>query len=159
MSEFHAALAIESFLMLELNIGRRNTIAEKYIEGLSRLPGITFQAIRQGNRSTFKDFTVRIDEDEFGISRDALSWHLSGKGIDSRKYYCPPVHRTTAYWERWGQEYDEHLPETNKLSEQALSLPIWSHMETSLIDRVVEEIHNANEKAESIKNEFLKENP
>jgi len=159
MSEFHAALAIESFRMLEENVSRRKAIAGRYTEGLSRLPGITFQAIRQGNRSTFKDFTVRIDEERFGLSRDALSWHLSRNGIDSRKYYWPPVHQTKAYWERWGQKYDEHLPETNKLSEQALSLPIWSHMETSLIDRVVEEIHNANEKAESIQNEFLKENP
>jgi len=159
MSEFHAAIARESFRMLESNVGRRNTIAEKYIEGLSRLPGIAFQTIRTGNRSTFKDFTALIDEERFGLSRDALSWHLSGKGIDSRKYYYPPVHRTAAYWERWGRKCDDSLPITNRLSRQALSLPIWSHMEMGLVDRIVEEIHSAQDSAEEIASEYIKVGP
>jgi dTDP-4-amino-4,6-dideoxygalactose transaminase len=158
MSEFHAALALESFHMLELNVGRRNAIAERYVRGLGELPGITFQAVREGNLSTYKDFTILVDEDGFGLSRDALSWHLADEGIDSRKYYFPPVHRTTAYWERWGKRYDERLPVTNRLSRQVLSLPIWSHMETDLVDRVVESVHAAHKRAEEIQNEYLKEN-
>ncbi len=157
MSEFHAALAIESFSMLELNVPRRNAIADRYMDALSILPGVTSQTIREGNRSTFKDFTILIEEEKFGLSRDALSWHLSNEGIDSRKYFYPPVHRTTAYWESWGKKYDEQLPVTNRLSKQALSLPIWSHMEMSIVDRVVESIHGAHERAEEIKNEYLKE--
>lgn len=158
MSEFHAALGLESFGMLELNVGRRSAIADRYTGELSKLPGVTFQTIRDGNRSTFKDFTILIEEEKFGLNRDALSWHLSNEGVDSRKYYYPPVHRTNAYWERWGQKYDERLAVTNRLSKQALSLPIWSHMEMSLVDRVVESIHGAHERAEEIKNEYLKEN-
>lgn len=157
MSEFHAALAVESFRMMEESVTRRNAIADRYVKGLSGLAGVTPQAIREGNRSTFKDFTVLIDEERFGLSRDALSWYLSSKGIDSRKYYHPPVHRTTAYWERWGRKYDELLSVTNRLSRQALSLPIWSHMEMGLVARVVEEIHNAHESAEEITSEYLKE--
>ncbi len=159
MSEFHAALGLESFGMLELNVGRRNAIADRYLGGLSRLPGVAFQTIREGTRSTFKDFTILIEEDKFGLNRDALSWHLSNEGIDSRKYYYPPVHRTKAYWERWGRKYDERLPVTNRLSKEALSLPIWSHMEINLVDRVVESMRGAHERAEEIKNEYLKENP
>jgi dTDP-4-amino-4,6-dideoxygalactose transaminase len=158
MSEFHAALGLESFRMLEENVSRRNAIAERYKAGLSALPGITFQTVRQGNRSTYKDFTVLIDQAGFGMDRDALSWHLSNEGIDSRKYYYPPVHRTTAYWERWGHKYDDQLPVTNRLSVQALSLPIWSHMEVSLVDRVVESVHGAHARAEEIENEFRRNN-
>jgi dTDP-4-amino-4,6-dideoxygalactose transaminase len=150
MSEFHAALALESFHMLELNVGRRNAIAQQYIRGLAELPGLAFQAVREGNRSTFKDFTVLVDEESFGLSRDALSRHLSNEGIDSRRYYAPPVHRTKAYWDRWGKKYDEFLPVTNRLSRQALSLPVWSHMESGLVDRVVESVLGAHERAEEI---------
>ena len=157
MSEFHAALAMESFQMLEENVLRRNAIADKYAEGLSCLPGITPQAIREGNRSTFKDLTVLVNEERFGLSRDALSWYLSRKGIDSRKYYDPPVHRTKAYRERWGMKYDEFLPVTNKLSRQALSLPIWSHMELGLVDSVVESVQGAHERAEEIASGYIKE--
>ena len=155
MSEFHAALAVESFRMLESNVERRNAIANKYIEGLSSLPGITFQTIRQGNRSTLKDFTVLIDEDKFGIDRDVLSWYLSREGIDTRKYYNPPVHRTAAYWEKWGKRYDDLLPVTNRLSSQALSLPIWSHMEEDTAGIVIEKIIEAHENAEKIHKEHV----
>ena len=158
MSEFHAALAMGSFQMLEKNVLRRNAIADRYGEGLSYLPGITTQAIREGNRSTFKDLTVLVNEERFGLSRDALSWYLSRKGIDSRKYYDPPVHRTKAYRERWGMKYDEFLPVTNRLSRQALSLPIWSHMELGLVDSVVESVQGAHERAEEIASGYIKEN-
>lgn len=157
MSEFHAALAIESFNMLESNVSRRNTIAEKYVEGLSTLDGISFQAIKAGNRCTYKDFTILVDEEKFGLSRDSLAWYLSGEGVDTRTYYDPPVHRMIAYWERWGRSCDEYLPETNRLSEGVLSLPMWSHMELGLIDSIVEMIHAAHETAEEIASGYLKE--
>lgn len=158
MSEFHAALAIESLKMLELNVQRRNDIAAWYRGHLSKLPGVRFQKVREGNRHTYKDFTVLIDEGTFGMKRDVLAWHLKGEGIDTRKYYYPPVHKIAAHWERWGKRYDERLPITNMLSERALSLPIWSHMEMEIVDRVAGAIEGAHEKAEEISDRYHKEN-
>jgi len=156
LSEFHAALGIESFKLLQRNINHRNQNAERYKGNLAGLPGVSFQVVKEGNRSTFKDFAILIDESQFGIDRDILSWHMAKKEIDTRKYFFPPVHRTTAYWERWGSLYDDALPVTNRLSLQALSLPMWSHMEESIVDEVTEEIMIAHEKAEEIKLEYEK---
>lgn len=156
LSEFHAALGIESFRLLQSNIRHRNKIAGRYKENLAKLPGVSFQVVKEGNLSTFKDFTILIEESQFGVDRDILSWYLATKGIDTRKYFFPPVHRTSAYWERWGRSYDDALSVTNKLSLQALSLPIWSHMEESIVDEVTGEIMIAHEKAEEIKLEYTK---
>ena len=157
MSEFHAALAIESFRLLELNVRRRNMIAERYARALSQVKGITFQTIGNGNRSTYKDLTILVDEESFGINRDALAWYLASEGIDTRKYYYPPVHRTAAYWERWGRKYDDYLPVTNMVSKLALSLPMWSHMSEGVVDVVADRIITAHENAEEIENNYLEE--
>ncbi|MHB8894444.1 MAG: DegT/DnrJ/EryC1/StrS family aminotransferase [Candidatus Geothermincolia bacterium] len=156
MSEFHATLGLESLKMLNENVHRRNRIAAKYTEGLSTLPGLGFQVVKEGNRSSFKDFTVLIDEASFGVDRDALSWYLGTRGVDSRKYYYPPVHKTAAYWDKWGSKYDEVLPVTNRLSRQVLSLPIWSHMEVWRIDLVIACIHEAFEKAEAVQSAYMR---
>jgi dTDP-4-amino-4,6-dideoxygalactose transaminase len=149
-SELHAAMALGSLEMLESNIKRRNDIAKRYSTILSLLPGIEFQSVGENDRSTFKDFTVLIENEEFGMSRDALSWWLGKKSIDTRKYYSPPVHRTRAYWDRWGKCRDEELPVTNKISKQVLSLPIWSHMDDYVVDRVCEAITDAQQTAAEI---------
>jgi len=157
MSEFHAALAIESFRLLEENVRRRGNLAARYTGGLADVRGITFQEILKGSRSTFKDFTVLVSEEGFGASRDALAWHLAREGIDTRKYYHPPVHRTTAYWEKWGKKYDDYLPVTNKLAKEAMSLPIWSHMDAETVDVVVESVLRAHDKAGKISAEYSME--
>lgn len=151
MSEFHAVLGVESLRLLQLNVRRRNELAKKYKSLLESLPGISFQLVREGNVSTYKDFTIRIEEENFGIDRDALAWFLQGQGIDTRKYFYPPVHRTKPYWERWGKLYDDSLDVTNHLSRQVISLPMWSHMESALIDRICGQVADAHEKAEEIK--------
>ncbi len=157
MSEFHAALGIDSLKMLEQNVARRNEIAKRYTDNLEKLPGIEFQMIKQGNLSTYKDFTILISEEAYGLNRDVLSRHLKGEGIDNRIYYYPPVHRTKAYWEKWGKYYDERLPVTNHLSKNVLSLPMWSHMEMEIVDEVCEKIVEAHDNCERIASKYVKE--
>ncbi len=159
LSELHAAMALGSFEMLEGSINRRNEVVSRYISSLGLIPGIRFQRIRENDRSTYKDFTVLIETEEFGISRDALSWWLERARIDTRKYYSPPVHRTRAYWDRWGKYRDEELPVTNRISKSALSLPLWSHMNNDIVDRVCEAVSNAHETAEKIQALYRKSLP
>ena len=50
---------------------------------------------------------------------------LAAENIDSRKYYDPPIHKQTAYRPFY---HGEPLPNTDWLSDNSLSLPMWSHM-------------------------------
>ncbi len=140
MSELHAVLGLAGLELLEGNIERRNQLAARYRANLVSAAGIRFQAVRETARSTYKDLTVSIHTEEFGVDRDVLAWHLGNEGIDTRKYYFPAVHRSKAYWDRWGRACDGSLPVTNELSRQVLSLPLWSHMEIAVVDRVCEAV-------------------
>ena len=50
-----------------------------------------------GDRSTYKDYSVLIDADAFGLDADAVAEGLRRQGIETRRYYSPPVHAMRAY--------------------------------------------------------------
>jgi dTDP-4-amino-4,6-dideoxygalactose transaminase len=131
MPEFNALLGWQSLQQLEDAAHRRNEVVDIYHHELGKLPGIEFQTVREGNRNSYKDFSIVIDAKAFGLTRDELAEALTAENIDTRKYYDPPVHRHLAY-----QQYaapNIFLPNTEKLAAQSLSLPIWSKMEDEIV--------------------------
>jgi dTDP-4-amino-4,6-dideoxygalactose transaminase len=132
MSELHAAIGIESLAGLDERLEQRRHIVSRYRSGLAELPGVAIQHIDAGDESTYKDFTIAIDEDSFGLSRDAVVQALRVDGIDTRCYFSPPVHRQHAY--RDVEPYD--LPITDAVSARVVSLPIYASLTDRDIDAV-----------------------
>ena len=96
MSEFHAAMALESLALLDRTLVRRRELAVRYVEGLRDVPGIRTQVVPLDDVSTYKDFTVAVAADDFGLDRDQLVAVLAADAIDTRNYFDPPVHRQQA---------------------------------------------------------------
>jgi dTDP-4-amino-4,6-dideoxygalactose transaminase len=126
MSEVHAAIALDSFTTLEKRVARRNELAGVYRRELASVPGIVFPTVPKGDRSTFKDLTILVEADTFGMDADALASGLDALGIETRRYYSPPIHRMHAY--RSLSFLTGDLPVTNRVSASALSLPLWEEM-------------------------------
>lgn len=126
MSEFHALLGVESLKYLEANAERRNRLAEVYAKALSGVPGIEFQKIPAGSRSSYKDFAIVIDPAVFGISRDRLCEAMAAENIVVKKYFYPPVHWQKAFKNMPGAR--KTLPVAERVSSNTLSLPLYSHM-------------------------------
>jgi dTDP-4-amino-4,6-dideoxygalactose transaminase len=141
MPEFNALLGLKSLEALETAAENRNAYASMFQEVMGRLPGIGFQIVCAGDRSSYKDFSITIDSAKFGLSRDEFAQALAAENIDTRKYYDPPVHRQKAY----SQYYDgKPLPNTEWLAPNSLSFPIWSKMGADVLERIctaVETIH------------------
>lgn len=147
MPEFNALLGLHSLHLLEAAASRRNEVVALYQEELGRLPGIGFQEVRSGNRNSYKDFSITVAPDEFGLKRDELALALAAENIDTRKYYEPPVHRQTAYRDF----YDGRtLPETDRLSAQSLSLPIWSSMSDEVASGICRAILRIHENHDTV---------
>ncbi len=138
LSELHAIVAASTLAHLEENLSRRNEIAQRYQSNLSKLSGISFQSIAQGNRSSFKDFAIVIDEQRLGVSREAMVKALEAENIASRRYFYPPVHAQHAY--AYLPSREVHLPHTIKLSQSILCLPIFSTMTDEQVDAVCRSI-------------------
>lgn len=145
MSELHAAVVLAGIDHLEDRVDHRNRLAARYREGLSQLSGIGFQDVPNGRRSSIKDFTIVVTP-EFGVSRDRVVEALRAEGIPTRPYYSPPLHRQTAYADIDTPE----LPTTDALAAGVVSLPIWSHMEPSMVDMVISAIARIHEYGEAL---------
>ncbi len=146
MSEFHAAVALLSLDLLDDSLSRRNEIAMLYRNALADVPGIRVQEVADEDFSTYKDFTILVDAQQFGVTRDVLARALRSDGIDTRNYFDPPVHQQDSY------SALEHrsLPVTDRVAQQAIALPMFTAIEDSDIERVADVIASVHEYADAI---------
>jgi dTDP-4-amino-4,6-dideoxygalactose transaminase len=126
MSELHAATAIVSLEDLDRRLAERNRLAGEYTAALSPVPGIRIPEVPVGDRSTYKDYTVLIEPDEYGLTAKVLAEALGREGVETRRYYSPPVHAMHAY--RSGAGIAGSLPVTEWAAHRAISLPLWVGM-------------------------------
>jgi dTDP-4-amino-4,6-dideoxygalactose transaminase len=136
-------MALESLPNFDENLERRRHLAALYREFLDGVSGVEFQTIGARDTSTFKDLTIRIDADRFGLSRDGLALALLAEGVDTRKYFDPPVHRQRAY----GHLDYRRLPVTDAVAASVLSLPVYPDLADEHVERVSELIRGAQEHA------------
>jgi dTDP-4-amino-4,6-dideoxygalactose transaminase len=149
MPEFNAILGMHSLAMLERNAGRRQEIAATFYERLGPL-GITFQRIEEGDRSSYKEFSMLVNED-FGLTRDELARALKEDGVDSRFYYDPPVHEHKAYRHL---ETRSEMTVTTDLCERTITIPIHSHMDDHTVDLLCGAIERIKEHAKEIRTKY-----
>jgi dTDP-4-amino-4,6-dideoxygalactose transaminase len=83
-----------------------------------------------------------IESHAFGAGPDRVGAVLADRGIETKRYYDPPVHRMRAY--RGVAGGIGGLAETDRAAGQALTLPLWAGMEREHISAVtsgIEAIH------------------
>ena len=142
LPEFNALLGRRGLSGLDEAARHRNRLAKIYRERLGRLPGLTFQTVLPGNRSSYKDFSIFVDPHAFGLGRDQLALALDAERIETRKYYDPPVHRQSAY--RQYAPPDGNLVNTDLTAARILCLPVWSNMDAETVANIclaVERVH------------------
>jgi dTDP-4-amino-4,6-dideoxygalactose transaminase len=139
MSEFHAAIAIESLSLLPGLVSARTKLAALYRERLSEIPGISFQDVHQEHISSYKDFAILINTKAFGINRDELITRLQSERIYTKSYFYPPLHRMSAY--RNINHRSENLESTDRIADSIICLPMYSHMNYDTVEKICYSIY------------------
>lgn len=147
MSEFHAAVALRSLEGLEARVARRNELAAAYREALAGVPGLSFPLVPEGCVSTYKDFTVLVEAETFGMDAPALAEALRAEGVETRRYYTPPVHLQRAYR---GRGVNGGLNVSEAAAARVLTLPMWSEMTDDQVARVARAVGRIQGAAERL---------
>lgn len=147
MSELHAAVGLASLSELPARIDRRNELAGLFASGVDGLPGIRLPTVEGGDVSTYKDLTIVVDEQQYGLDVPALAEALRAEGVDTRRYFYPAVHRQDAY-AHLGEP--PSLPVTDMLAPRVLTLPLWTHMDDATVGSLADLVVRCHESAASV---------
>lgn len=147
LSELHAAVALESLHDLDDNLARRRHLDARYRADLAGLAGIAPQTVPASDRSACKDFTVAVDDAAFGLDRDAVVRALAAEGVDTRRYFDPPVHRQRSY----AHLPPRPLPVTEAVCRRVVSLPMSPTLGTGVATRVAAVLHDLHAHAEQVR--------
>jgi dTDP-4-amino-4,6-dideoxygalactose transaminase len=97
MTEFNAAMALAGLDGVPAKVATHNRIAALYTSELDGTPGIGFQRLPPGHLSSYKDYSVRVDPETFGMTRDRLAGALLKENIETKKYFHPPLHQQALF--------------------------------------------------------------
>ncbi|MFG2824699.1 DegT/DnrJ/EryC1/StrS family aminotransferase [Kitasatospora sp. NPDC048365] len=147
MSELHAAVGLAWLADLPQRVAHRGSLVAAFASAVAGLPGLRLALPEEGDVSTFKDLTLILDADAFGLTNRQLADALKAEGIDTRRYFHPPLQRQKSY-AYLGQA--ESLPVTDRLAESVLTVPLWTHMDTATVRRIADAVVRIQPHAEQL---------
>jgi dTDP-4-amino-4,6-dideoxygalactose transaminase len=141
MTEVSGLMGVHALRSLDRWLDVRRSLVERYRSLLGGLPGLEFQELPAGAASSYKDLGIRVDGERFGMTRDELAERLGRENVSTRKYFSPALHQQTAYRD---VPAGPDLSVTEELASSMITLPLYSHMPSDLVDEIcdlVSEVH------------------
>lgn len=143
MNEIQAAMGLAVLEHIEEERQKRAIIKQTYMENLKDIPDIKLMPDLPGVRSSYQYFAIRIDEEEFGRSRDYVYEELKKYNVFARKYFHPLCSNFECY-KHLPSADPKNLPVANKIGNGVLSMPFYgglSEEDTRKISQIVRHIH------------------
>jgi dTDP-4-amino-4,6-dideoxygalactose transaminase len=138
MTDMQAAIGIHQLERLERSWDRRQYVWNTYMETLADLPVVLPANPEVGTRHGLHLFTVLVDEQSAGISRDAFLDAMTAEGIGVGVHYLSlpehPYYRDVLGWA------PEMTPAASLIGQQTVSLPISAKLTDGDIADVVEAV-------------------
>jgi perosamine synthetase len=133
MSDITAALGMAQIKKVDKIIKMRRKNAEYMTKQLSNIDEVITPNPPNGYFHIYQMYTIRIKKGR--KVRDDLMKYLSEKGIATKVYFYP-IHLTHFYRNKFGYKEGE-LPVTEEMSDQVLTLPMYTTLSKEEIDYIV----------------------
>lgn len=133
MNEFCAAMGICNLRHVDDEIARRGEVEKRYRDNLAGISGVRLIEPQAGVKSNHAYMPVVFDEASFGATRDEVVETLGENDIGARKYFYPLVPDFACYRSVYSSE---RLPIAKWVSDRILTLPMYSDLSISDVDRI-----------------------
>ena len=135
MSELHAAVGLLNLRRRDDLVTTRLGLIETYRQRFAGLPGCRAQEFPP-DRTTSGNYFVLFVGPDARLLRDELRAALAEEGIQTKRYFYPPVHEQSAQ-RRFPMRVAGDLTRTRRASEEGLALPLYAHMTPEEHERVM----------------------
>ncbi len=135
MPEMEAAMGVIQLKKLPKFLAKRKENAERLTAKLRGEKSLQLPREPKGCRNSWYLYTIRV-KDADRKRRDTIVKKLRNEGIGAEVYYPWPIH-LMPYYRKFGKW---RLPETEKASEQVLSLPVHPGVTAEQIDFIGEAV-------------------
>ena len=142
ISAMAAALGISQLQKLKKLIGMRIKNANYLNYKLSKIPFIETPRSSNNIKHTYMLYTIRIKNGK--KTRNELCKFLTKRGIQT-KIPFEPIHLTKFYRNKFGYK-NGFLKNTERISNEILSLPTYPHLKKTEMDFIIENIKEFSEK-------------
>jgi dTDP-4-amino-4,6-dideoxygalactose transaminase len=132
MSDLHAAIGLAQVRRLDQFNAKRKANAAYLNEHITSV--ITPQ-VKPDYDHVWHQYTVRVED---GRDRDAAVKQLNEAGIGTGIFYPVPVHQQGYMKELVGEV---HLPVSEKLAQQVISLPVHPQVTQVDLEKIVQEVN------------------
>lgn len=121
LTNLQAALGVAQMERIEDILLRKRKNAHTYSEVLATVPGVTVPGEQQWARNVFWLYSILIEPEQYGMSRDALMECLRERGVETRPVFLP-VHSQPVY------DLPGQFPVAQYISQHGVSLPSSSRL-------------------------------
>jgi dTDP-4-amino-4,6-dideoxygalactose transaminase len=141
MMDIQAAIGIHQLARVEANREKRLAIWERYQEALADIPVTRPAAPEPDTRHALHLYTILIDEERTGISRDAFLDAMTGRKIGVGVHYLS-IAEHPFYQQRFGWRPDE-CPNAMRIGRQTVSLPLTPGLGQQDIEDVISSVRGS----------------
>jgi perosamine synthetase len=134
MTNLQAAIGLAQLEQIELFLNKRKSLAQSYTAGLKDLPGLTLPPALPWAETVCWMYSILVNAEEAGISRDNLMLALKREGIETRPFFYP-LHLMPPY-----RSNDRDYPVSEAVSSEGISLPSSNKLSLSETERVTDTI-------------------
>lgn len=136
MDEVRSAYGLLELKYVDSAIQVRKSITQKYRESIGNITGIKFFKDIPGVKSNYSYFPIFVDEDLYGISRDALYEKLKSANIYGRRYFYPLISDFSTY-RGLESSTKSNLPVSHRIADSVICLPLHHELDDDDINAVV----------------------
>lgn len=147
MDELRAAYGLLNLQHVDSAIAVRKRVAEQYVEALKDVKGITlyqpivdsfnFKHSTLNIQLNYSYFPIFVDEERYGISRDALYEKMKANNVLGRRYFYPLITDFDPY-KNIPSANPSNLPVANKIAKQVICLPMHHALSEEDVKRVID---------------------